>query len=1060
MSELNSITTIDGLVQFLSEFIQTVVTQSYVDQELDKKLTSSNFERTVSKFVYRTDLKAQLDAKIGRAEVISLLAEKANLSDLEVGIARKANVNSLYTLQKRVNNLFPFSFVENITARDAIESTERNKLVFVIDASDDTTLPENAVGAVYVWSNDRSVWVRLSVLTFSLDQVNYNSLIGKPSASAEEIDQTCHLVISRSLLIQRLSELFDSKHVHVSTVETLEETVAASHKHSELAQVDSILEDDLITLVRDNQLVNVKASTQTGSYSEFTQFEVFATNSIISAGSTDIDTGLVYAFDVPAGMTHSFRLRSDAPPETNDIIIHWGDGTSSSVHKQDYTSIYDAEWLTVAELIYNFRHTYSKPGKYIVTIYGKDYWGFQTGPFTSGGASILSRIFMEDLPLAGWVKNLAGCAAYSPKIQRVLIPTGMDMFANIHNASAIFKNNINLLSATNFETKFQWTRYVCELFSGCLSLTTSDFRLPQNAIRPSAYQRVYKGCRKLTGNIASFFPERGFDGKKVDISECFMDCPLLTGTVPGDILWNDMVTTWTHNNTFTGCSDDIRAQIPTSWGGTAAEVEDPKPITRSNAVTIIGAKVDDAITNLNISSGANAGRGNVLGGYGVKVVAYTASDPGTTPRKLTIASVDGEDLDWTKITADITIRVNDSGEVVSSGVGEDETEEDLLYLESTIKAVDSTNNYIWISPWRYAGSTEGDATKVREVSSDFSSNVADGKIFLRLADSERTDAASSSGDKNFVVGRRAYANGSWNTVTGDLSGADGALNIIPGALSYSRGVSNIINAERVVADGVGNIVNIAASLSFVIGSGNEISNQSEYVIGDMNRMSGIDQLVIGTSNTGGGNQAIIIGKNNNVSSSGGFAIGYHLTIRAKNASMVGRYGIFEDSPENEGAFAIASGKFGAEAFGFVHRSNKKILNPLYNSSLDTGNTGTDSAGEKKYIAESAYSTEYLGRFSPIASVVSIATGATIYLDHDQFTRWELTGSGTITLALENWINGDRGELLVNTSLQTIGFPSDWNTPTNFNITSTPGVYLLEIRKEANLIFFHKILPFD
>lgn len=260
MSDLNSITTIDELVQFLSEFMQTVVTQAYVDQELDKKLAASNFDRTVSKFVYRTDLKAQLDAKIGRAEVISLLAEKANLSDLEVGIARKANVNSLYTLQKRVNNLFPFSFVENITARDAINITEREKLVFVIDASDDTTLPENAVGAVYAWSANRSVWTRLSALTFSLDQVNYNSLIGKPSSSAEEIDQTCNLVLTRTLLIQRLSELFDSKHVHTSTLEAIENSIAISHDHSELTEVDSVLDSDLITIIREGQMVNVKAS--------------------------------------------------------------------------------------------------------------------------------------------------------------------------------------------------------------------------------------------------------------------------------------------------------------------------------------------------------------------------------------------------------------------------------------------------------------------------------------------------------------------------------------------------------------------------------------------------------------------------------------------------------------------------------------------------------------------------------------------------------------------------------------------------------------------------------
>lgn len=793
-----------------------------------------------------------------------------------------------------------------------------------------------------------------------------------------------------------------------------------------------------------------------------TKFEVYATNAVIPAGTTDADTGLAYAVDVPAGMTHHFRLRSDSAEEDCDIVIEWGDNHVTAIAEGDSDSVNDSEWLTAGELIFNVSHTYATPGKYIVTVRGADYWGMQTNSANPAlTPSILSRMFAEDLPVSRSLQNLAGCCANSPKLQSLLIPTGMDLFVNIHNASSIFMNCVNLLSAVNFETKFQWTRYIQNMFKGCSHLVACDFRMPQTCIRPNAYTAVYQGCTALTARIQDLLPERGFDGKNVDISNCFSGCAALTGTVPASVLWNDMVINWTHANTFKDCPAAILSQVPESWGGTGSEVEDPRPITRRNAITIIQAEVDDAMQSMSIPSGANAGRGNVLGGYGVQVAAVATADAGATQLKLTLANF--EALDWDKITADIPVRVNDPGATVTIPAGEDETEEDLLYLEATIAAVDAEHGYVWLTPWRYAGSDPTDFENERAVSSDFASAVTDGKIFLRIADGERTDAAASSGDKNFVTGIRAYANGSWNTVTGLVSGADGSLNVVTGDLSFAKGVSNVIQAESAAVTGIGNTVGTAAGLSIIIGCSNEPGGQSQYIIGDSNRTSGVGQIVIGNTHTGAGNRSIFIGQRNDLSGAEGLAIGYGLKIQGRNGMLVGRYGILTDAAENKDAFAIAAGAYQAEALPWIFRANKAVVNPLFDplnlaegSSLSDPNP-KDAAGETKYTPERAYSFEYRGHFRAVTKTT--ADTGVVTLDHDFYARWILTASGAVTLALANWKDGDIGEIIVNTSNTSVTLPASWIIPEDFDITTTAGIYALELEQVGESIYCHVRCPF-
>ena len=760
-----------------------------------------------------------------------------------------------------------------------------------------------------------------------------------------------------------------------------------------------------------------------GAYAEITKFEVYATNAVISAGSVDADTGLAYAEDVPASMSHYFRLRSDTPQTAQDVVIDWGDGASSSLHDGDFDSIDTKDWASFGELIYNVHHTYSTPGKYIVTVNGKGYWGFQTGPFTNGGSetSILSRIFASDLPLASWVMNLAGCCNNSPKLQKVLIPTGMDMFSNIHNASSIFSNCVNLLSATNFETKFQYTRYVLSIFKGCRNLTTCDFRMPQNTIRPSAYTACFEGCAALTANIADLLPERGFDGVNVDISRCFYGCASLTGTVPASILWNDMRVNWTHANTFTGCPAAMLAQVPESWGGTASEVEDPHPITRSQVTAVIADKVDEAVQNLSIP--ASGGTGNILGGYAVKATAYNAStftltlDPGE----------EGAETDMDKFVPGTRAYVNELTNDVEDDPETPSENEDVwgAYKSAEIASVDAVNHTITFT--EDIGMTTSNALE---------------NIFCRVADASRKDAAASSGDRNFVTGEAASADGLANTVTGSGSKAEGSMNTVSGHFSGAAGVGNAVSGNRSFASGGNN--KVSGDMVNVFGTGNDIAGQSAVVMGSGNNdVTGVDVKIIGDGNKASGNRTNVIGFHNNVSGNESSVLGNGLNAAAKKAVLIGQRGELADTPENQGAVAIAGGdnNDGSKVISFIHRSRK--ANPL-----DETET------------EPAFTHEYRGRLK--AMVLTIAEVGTVELDHDQYARWELTGTGAVTLTLANWQDGDRGEVVIDTTKQTFSIPAAWVVPDEVwdAWSETPGKYCMEIRQEGGAVFAHAAVPFN
>lgn len=255
------------------------------------------------------------------------------------------------------------------------------------------------------------------------------------------------------------------------------------------------------------------------------------------------------------------------------------------------------------------------------------------------------------------------------------------------------------------------------------------------------------------------------------------------------------------------------------------------------------------------------------------------------------------------------------------------------------------------------------------------------------------------------------------------------------------------------------------SLGFVRIYGNyNKTYQFQNIWGDNNELTAsVNVTVFGNSNKDNGvnaNGAVIIGNLNEVTAANTFTAGYRVKNFAKGARAIGRYYTLEDTPENEYAFALGDGELDGTTpkgeISLIHRVFKAAENPLFNpddladDSDASDPNPKDSSGERKYVAERAYATEYRGHW--LAVTRNVDTAGTVTLDHDLFARWNLTASGEITLALSNWKDGDSGELIVDTTKQTINIPAEWVT-LGADITKTPGVYVLEIAQVGTTIFY-------
>lgn len=310
-----------------------------------------------------------------------------------------------------------------------------------------------------------------------------------------------------------------------------------------------------------------------------TAFEVFAHDYDIQVGECEELGGYVNN-TIQASTEQRFQIRSTTLVDSvSDVIIDWGDGKSSTISKGEYIS--RADQTEDKEVTYTVGHTYEQNGKYIVKIFGKDYFSFRSVHISTGVVieendpalkyNLVSRVMDVDLPIASHVTNLANAFGVSPRLLNVHIPSyaKTDSFKNL---GGVFRFCTNLLTATNFKRQFQYAENVEMFFFGCSSMTTCDFTLPAILSR-GKMRSIFWGCKSLKMKVANIFLEGDvFQGGNMDVLRLFYGCSdQLDLTGCDKYLWNNKKVTYVNTPyVFRECPDSIRSQVPVLWGGTAS----------------------------------------------------------------------------------------------------------------------------------------------------------------------------------------------------------------------------------------------------------------------------------------------------------------------------------------------------------------------------------------------------------------------------------------------------------------------------------------------------------
>ena len=305
--------------------------------------------------------------------------------------------------------------------------------------------------------------------------------------------------------------------------------------------------------------------------SDYSAFEVMPNKTTIAVGTLDELTGITYKYAVNSCTTHKMTIRSLQEPTDCDVVIDWGDGTVDSIANGDYVS------HSVGSS-YEVSHDYSTSmssdiQRFIVKIYGKDYWAFRHNSYQNN--NLISRIFAADLPIANHIGNFASMAIYSHRLLKVKFPKATKPYSEVWNWSACFGYCENLSTVTGFsDIRVRDDAIVNQIFIQDYSLETVDFVIPAGC---NDIYSCFKSCQNLTNDINTLLPANGFKSVNIRIVDTFAGASRITGTVPAAKLWNDPKINWIVESTdgqnlvFSHCSASILSQVPTSWGGTKVD---------------------------------------------------------------------------------------------------------------------------------------------------------------------------------------------------------------------------------------------------------------------------------------------------------------------------------------------------------------------------------------------------------------------------------------------------------------------------------------------------------
>ena len=312
---------------------------------------------------------------------------------------------------------------------------------------------------------------------------------------------------------------------------------------------------------------------------------------------------------------------------------------------------------------------------------------------------------------------------------------------------------------------------------------------------------------------------------------------------------------------------------------------------------------------------------------------------------------------------------------------------------NTIMHVDTVNNYIYLS-------SLPSPTTVSFALSGYPASIA------AVADATRATHAFSAGEDNFVTGEYADASGSINIAHGLGSHAEGINNSALDAGTHAEGMNNFANQTAAHVEGSGNVAKGLAA--HAEGIATKATGDAAHAEGQTTLASGDSAHAGGANSKATGRNAFAHGTMSEANNDTATAIGYRAKANAKYSTVIGKDITLADTAENEAAFAAGA---------IISRVNKAVLNPLY-----------PADGERQYLPVPAARAEFAGQLKPISQSITLSGAQTVTLDADKFSRVILAGTGTATLALSNWLDGDRCELVIDTTAITPVIPIAWIMP--------------------------------
>lgn len=424
-------------------------------------------------------------------------------------------------------------------------------------------------------------------------------------------------------------------------------------------------------MLADEELSNrIKSLENSPMSDDSTSFYVWANGITVPAGrisemSDDVKSELqsVYgarvvkddiriAEAITPGFVHKIVFRSICHVTTDmDVIVDWGDGKKTKVAEalpEELSVKRITNSYGVYESQYTLTHEYESSGKFLVKIFGRDYFNTQN----VSGSNLICDVFNSRAHIASFIKNLASTYAHS---NRLLFIDAAYVYplrekSNLSQTFARCPNLYEVISCSHPTA----SSYTGGVFLNCANLVKHDSPSVGALEHDDMLSNCFSGCKELEMDIAEVFTQKIL-ATKVAIGGMFLGCKKLYGKVPAQFLWEDATVEWSmgvspdgegsnKSGPFYGCSDEIRAQVPLAWGGTNADIViRPHDDVRVTKTDLSLSEATSAIKLAAVSSEIKA----IISGLTARVKTLEESGSGGKPiAVLTMTCADdGNDYD-------------------------------------------------------------------------------------------------------------------------------------------------------------------------------------------------------------------------------------------------------------------------------------------------------------------------------------------------------------------------------------------------------------------------------